>query len=90
MEAKKKNTPKPAPRPEEGLYDDVNISAKEDQTLRKMQAHLKQQFDSVSSYAYDDAEKSRATTAATGYAVICTELRERAMLRAHQKHFRKK
>lgn len=81
------------PMQEAGLYDSVNLSSVQDRDLEDMQKKLKALFnkthDGNADYETGRERLTIAVGAATAYAAICTEQRERAVLRAHKKHFKK-
>ena len=93
MQAKKKlQTP---PDPEEGLYDDVEILETDDETLEVIKGCLKQVFEKhhkdwdTKGKGVSNAHYQAMISAGNGFAAVCAEQRERAMLKAHQQHFRK-
>ena len=85
----------PRTHPEDGLYDGVDIEGAEDVELALMKETLRGLFhdarDGANIYGeYSGQRAMVAVGAATGYAAICTEQRERKILRAHQNHFKRK
>lgn len=80
--------------PEEGLYDGVELSTADDETLEVIKRSLSRIFHKHhrqwSGEGVDSEKYGPMIAAGSGFAAVCTEQRERAMLRAHQKHFKKK
>ena len=88
MEAKKKQQALP------DIYDGVDLQTADDETIEEVKEALKSAFQrqnkrrkAKEGYNFDTAHLM--ATAGTGYIAACAEQRERAMLRARQKHFKK-
>ncbi len=87
----KVNKPEPA-EPAQDMYADVHLSDADDKALERMKKDLlgafngeKRALEQGGSISYERG--IYMVSAATGFAAICTEQRERAMLRARQQHF---
>ncbi len=77
---------KPVAKPQKADFSAVKLSAEEDELLKEMQSDLSSIFRTLShrysSTGLDSQDMSALAAAATGYAAICAEQRERQMLRA--------